>query len=325
MENIGFDSAIENRSIWDSDNLGLYLKQIGQIPLLDKEDEWYLGNHVQEGHAAQKELVTNPNLSCEQKDALEVVVEVGKLATHAFVEANLRLVVSEAKKKFSLDKALKPLDLIQLGNLGVIRAVEKFKPEKGFKFSTYATWWIKQFIDRGISDTGSTIRLPVHTWDRVKDIDRASRRLQIEGKPYDDDSIAAEMGLTKEELQELLSFGSRAHSVSLQIDISDNDKRTPTELEKVVADTESVMPFETIETNLVFEEVIEKLLAALTEQERELIRHRYFTNEPLSQRATMEKMGITEDRFYKVKSSALLKLRKAASKNNFRAQDLLAS
>jgi RNA polymerase sigma factor (sigma-70 family) len=161
----------------DEDLVRLYLDSIGRYPLLTKEQEWDLSRLIYEGREA-KEQVSKVGLKTARQRQLLSAVELGEAATEQFINANLRLVVSIAKRYQSSELPL--LDLVQEGNLGLIHAVSKFDWRKGFKFSTYATWWIKQAISRGIDNTGRTIRLPVHAGDQVRRLLRTKR--QIEGQ-----------------------------------------------------------------------------------------------------------------------------------------------
>lgn len=159
----------------EEDLVRLYLTDIGQYVLLTKDDEVRLAKEIEEGKAAEKQLANSSKLDAQRKRELRKVVRIGTRAERQFVQSNLRLVVSIAKKYQA--SGLPLLDLIQEGNLGLMHAVEKFDWRKGFKFSTYATWWIRQAITRGIANTGRTIRLPVHAATHSPDCRRPARAL----------------------------------------------------------------------------------------------------------------------------------------------------
>ena len=166
----------------EEDLVRLYLTDIGQYVLLTKDDEVRLAKEIEEGKTAEKQLNNSNKLSAEKKRELRKIQRIGTRAERQFVQSNLRLVVSIAKKYQA--SGLPLLDLIQEGNLGLMHAVEKFDWRKGFKFSTYATWWIRQAITRGIANTGRTIRLPVHAGDTLARLQKARSRLELKfGRP----------------------------------------------------------------------------------------------------------------------------------------------
>ncbi|HEU5448182.1 MAG TPA: sigma-70 family RNA polymerase sigma factor, partial [Acidimicrobiia bacterium] len=166
----------------EEDLVRLYLTDIGQYPLLTKDDEVRLAQAIEGGNAARTELEKGSSISASKKRELRRSVTEGEQAQRTFVQSNLRLVVSIAKKYQA--SGLPLLDLIQEGNLGLMHAVEKFDWRKGFKFSTYATWWIRQAITRGIANTGRTIRLPVHAGDTLARLQKARARLELKlGRP----------------------------------------------------------------------------------------------------------------------------------------------
>ncbi len=173
---------MNQNSSYTPDLLGLYLDEAGSFPLLTKADEMRLGQIIQEGQAARATLESGGKLSPSERRRLRKEVAAAEGATTQFINANLRLVVSVARK---YQWSGLPLgDLIQEGNLGLIHAVEKFDWRKGFKFSTYATWWIRQAITRGIANTGRTIRLPVHAGDTLARVQKAQARLELKfGRP----------------------------------------------------------------------------------------------------------------------------------------------
>ena len=178
----------------EEDLVRLYLTDIGQYPLLTKEDEVRLAQAIEGGKAAAEELESEADLAVPRKRELRRTVRKGREAERTFVQSNLRLVVSIAKKYQA--SGLPLLDLIQEGNLGLMHAVEKFDWRKGFKFSTYATWWIRQAITRGIANTGRTIRLPVHAGDTLARLQKARARLELKyGRPATLTELATEVRL----------------------------------------------------------------------------------------------------------------------------------
>src|SRR5271169_3680232 len=197
----------------DQDLVKLYLRDIGRYPLLSKDDEARLGQAIEAGHeaAALAESETSPTPA--RKRQLRQIQRAGATAHETFVSSNLRLVVSIAKKYQA--SGLPLLDLVQEGNLGLIHAVEKFDWRKGFKFSTYATWWIRQAITRGIANTGRTIRLPVHAGDMLSSVQRAQGQLESKlGRPPTVDELVTETSLSYERLIDVLRWRSEPLSLS---------------------------------------------------------------------------------------------------------------
>src|SRR5580693_2495640 len=202
----------------DEDLVRLYLSDIGQYTLLTKDDEVHLAQTIEEGREAKAELEASENdkkikLTPSRKQALKRAAHRGDQAERDFVQSNLRLVVSIAKKYQA--SGLPLLDLIQEGNLGLMHAVEKFDWRKGFKFSTYATWWIRQAITRGIANTGRTIRLPVHAGDTLARVQKAQSRLELKfGRPPTIKELCDECEMPEDKLIEALRFRSEPISLS---------------------------------------------------------------------------------------------------------------
>src|SRR3984957_6842684 len=196
----------------DEDLVRLYLSDIGQYTLLTKDDEVHLAQTIEEGREAKAELEASENdnkikITPSRKQALKRAVHRGDQAERDFVQSNLRLVVSIAKKYQA--SGLPLLDLIQEGNLGLMHAVEKFDWRKGFKFSTYATWWIRQAITRGIANTGRTVRLPVHAGDKLARVQKAQSRLELKfGRPPTIKELCDECEMPEDKLIEALRFRS---------------------------------------------------------------------------------------------------------------------
>jgi RNA polymerase sigma factor (sigma-70 family) len=221
----------------DEDLVRLYLTDIGQYPLLTKDDEVRLAQAIEAGREAEEELAKAPKgLTAAKKRELRRGVIGGEQAQQTFVQSNLRLVVSIAKKYQA--SGLPLLDLIQEGNLGLMHAVEKFDWRKGFKFSTYATWWIRQAITRGIANTGRTIRLPVHAGDTLARVQKAQARLELKlGRPATLVELGIEVEMPEDKLVEALRF--RAEPLSLSEPLREDGDA---ELGDVVEDRSAVSP-----------------------------------------------------------------------------------
>ncbi len=197
----------------EEDLVRLYLTDIGQYPLLTKDDEVRLAQQIEKGNEAREQLNTAKGLTPAKKRELRRGARHGDDAQQTFVQSNLRLVVSIAKKYQA--SGLPLLDLIQEGNLGLMHAVEKFDWRKGFKFSTYATWWIRQAITRGIANTGRTIRLPVHAGDTLARLQKARSRLELKlGRPATLSELAAEVEMPEDKVTEALRFAAEPLSLS---------------------------------------------------------------------------------------------------------------
>ncbi|MED5584503.1 MAG: sigma-70 family RNA polymerase sigma factor, partial [Actinomycetota bacterium] len=253
----------------EEDLVRLYLTDIGQYPLLTKEGEVRLAQQIEGGVAARSEMdKAGDNVAPAKRREYRRAIRHGDEAERTFVQSNLRLVVSIAKKYQA--SGLPLLDLIQEGNLGLMHAVEKFDWRKGFKFSTYATWWIRQAITRGIANTGRTIRLPVHAGDTLARLQKARSRLEHRyGRPATLSELAAEVEMPEEKVTEALRFAAEPLSLSEPLR-EDGDA----ELGDVVEDRAAESPFERAATALLPEE-ISRLLAPLDEREREILKLRF--------------------------------------------------
>jgi len=288
----------------DQDLVRLYLNEVGRYALLTKADEARLGQLVQAGQEAAVELRSGSLLPAVRRRELRRAVQAGERATDAFVKANLRLVVSVASKyQWS---GLPLLDLVQEGNLGLIHAVEKFDWRKGFKFSTYATWWIRQAIGRAIDNTARTIRLPGHVGDQVRKVRKAKNMLEARlGRAPTDAELSAEAGLAEQLIADLLRYDE--DPISLAGWVGDGED---TELGDLVADRSTPSPFDEVAGMLLPEE-IERLLSALSANEREVLRLRFGLDQ--GEPRTLEQVGIALDlsgeRIRKIERSALAKLR----------------
>ena len=302
----------------EEDLVRLYLTDIGQYPLLTKEGEVELAKKIEEGLKAEEKTKANSaKLTPTEIRKLKVIIRRGSKAERTFVQSNLRLVVSIAKKYQA--SGLPLLDLIQEGNLGLMHAVEKFDWRKGFKFSTYATWWIRQAITRGIANTGRTIRLPVHAGDTLARLQRARSRLEIKfGRQATLAELSAEVEMPEDKVTEALRFAAEPLSLSEPLR-EDGDA----ELGDVVEDRSAESPFETAATALLPEE-ISRLLAPLDEREREILKLRFGLDrgEPRTLEEVGEHFDLTRERIRQIEARAMSKLRHPSSDTG--ARDLLA-
>jgi len=301
----------------DEDLVRLYLTDIGQYPLLTKDDEVRLAQAIELRWEAEEELKTKKGLTTTRRRELNRAVRDGEKAQRTFVQSNLRLVVSIAKKYQA--SGLPLLDLIQEGNLGLMHAVEKFDWRKGFKFSTYATWWIRQAITRGIANTGRTIRLPVHAGDTLARVQKAQARLELKlGRPATLSELGAEVELPEDKLIEALRF--RAEPLSLSEPLREDGDA---ELGDVVEDRSAESPFEMAATALLPVE-INRLLAPLDEREREILRLRFGLDrgEPRTLEEVGEHFNLTRERIRQIEARAMSKLRHPSSDTG--ARDLLS-
>jgi RNA polymerase sigma factor (sigma-70 family) len=302
----------------EEDLVRLYLTDIGQFTLLTKDDEVRLAQAIETGGAARKELERKgKEMTAARKRELKRQIRAGDDATDAFVESNLRLVVSIAKKYQA--SGLPLLDLIQEGNLGLMHAVEKFDWRKGFKFSTYATWWIRQAITRGIANTGRTIRLPVHAGDTLARLQKARSRLELKfGRPPTQAELSIEVEMPEDKVTEALRFALEPLSLSEPLR-EDGDA----ELGDVVQDRSAESPFEMAATALLPDEIT-RLLSPLDEREREILRLRFGLDrgEPRTLEEVGEHFNLTRERIRQIEARAMSKLRHPSADTG--ARDLLA-
>ncbi len=259
---------IEAGATLSVDVLRLYLNQIGRVPLLTAEQEVELARAMEAGLFAAERLGQGGKIKPELRADLQYIVREGERAKQHMLEANLRLVVSVAKKYAGRGMGL--TDLIQEGNLGLIRAVEKFDYTKGFKFSTYATWWIRQALTRAMADQARTIRLPVHMVEQVNKIRRVERDLVVQlGRKPTAAEIAVEVDLTPERVEEIRSYNRDPASLDALIG-EDSDAS----LGDFIEDEHAVMPGEAAAFLLMREE-LSAVLASLTDRERRVMEMRY--------------------------------------------------
>jgi RNA polymerase sigma factor (sigma-70 family) len=284
-----------------------YLAELGSYPLLTAEDEVELAQAIEAGRRAQQRLSSDETLDKKTKAKLVAEVEVAAEARRRFIQSNLRLVVSIAKRYQGTGMAL--LDLIQEGNLGLMRAVEKFDHRKGFKFSTYATWWIRQSIGRGIADKGRTIRLPSHLIDTITSLSRASSAmLKLLGREPTVEELAAETGLAVDKIQ--IALKAAPDLVSLSSGVGDDDA----ELGDLLADESAEVPFEVAASALERED-LRALLDHLNDREREILALRFglIDNQPLTLDEVGRRYNVTRERIRQIEAKALTKLRHPCS------------
>jgi RNA polymerase sigma factor (sigma-70 family) len=300
--------ATSHRATYDDEHLvELYLVDISRHPLLTKRDEMELAQRIEAGAQAQEQLGAGDGPGPKARRELGRRARDGESARQTFVESNLRLVISIAKHYRS--SGLQFLDLVQEGNLGLLHAVDKFDWRKGFKFSTYATWWIRQAIQRGIANTSRTIRLPVHAGDHVLRARQARDRLesQLRRTPTRAE-IAAELGVPQDVLDELLHRGKTP--LSLSAPLSDDGDG---ELADVLPDPLAASPFDAAAAALLPGEIA-KLLLPLTPREREVLTLRFGLDRGESR--TLDEVGVyfelTRERIRQIEAKAMAKLRHPA-------------
>jgi len=302
----------------DEDLVRLYLSDIGRFELLTKADEVRLAQAIEAGRAAGDELKeSGRNITAARRRELRRAVRQGEDSEQAFVQANLRLVVSIAKKYQA--SGLPLLDLVQEGNLGLIHAVEKFDWRKGFKFSTYATWWIRQSITRGIANTGRSIRLPVHAGDVLARLRKTRLRIEMEqGRQATVAELAAELDLAPDKVVEALRFASEPLSLSEPI-----REDGEAELGDMVEDRSAVSPTDEVLVAMLPGEIA-RLLQPLDDRERAILTLRYGLDrgEPRSLEEVGEHFDLTRERIRQIESRAMSKLRHPSSESG--ARDLLS-
>ncbi|MFQ5968478.1 MAG: RNA polymerase sigma factor RpoD [Acidimicrobiia bacterium] len=290
-----------------SDPVRMYLHEIGRVPLLTPRQEVDLAMQIEAGKRAEKRLAETSELTVEDRVILERAVRAGERAEERVIEANLRLVVSIAKKY--VGRGMPMLDLIQEGNLGLMRAVEKFDYRKGFKFSTYATWWIRQAVTRALADQGRTIRVPVHMVETINKLSVAQRTLMQElGREPSIEEIAAELEVDPDRVTELARIAQ--DPVSLETPLGVEEDST---LGDFVEDSDAVVPVEAASFKLL-QEYVAHALEDLNERERQVIIMRFGLDD--GRVRTLEEVGayfdVTRERIRQLETKALAKLRHPA-------------
>ncbi|MCG0066675.1 sigma-70 family RNA polymerase sigma factor [Streptomyces tricolor] len=290
-----------------------YLREIGRIPLLTAAEEVELARRVEAGLFAEEKLGSTPDLDNQLALDLDRLVVMGRVAKRRLIEANLRLVVSVAKRY--VGRGLTMLDLVQEGNLGLIRAVEKFDYARGYKFSTYATWWIRQAMSRALADQARTIRVPVHVVELINRVVRVQRRmLQERGYEPTPDEVAAHLDLPPERVGEVLRLAQEP--VSLHAPVGEEDDVA---LGDLIEDGDAASPVESA-AFLLLKEHLEAVLSTLGERERKVVQLRYGLAD--GRPRTLEEIGrifgVTRERIRQIESKTLNKLRDHAFADQLR-------
>ena len=292
---VGQDSA---------DLVGMYLREIGRYPLLSKDDEVFLAQQIEAGRGAAQELATGAVTDGAERRRLRRVVVEGRAAHDAFVHANLRLVVSIARRYRV--QGLGVLDFIQDGNLGLIHAVEKFDWRKGFKFSTYATWWIRQAISRGVASSARTVRLPSHIEDRLTQYRRTRDELEGKlGRVPSVSEVAQAVSLSEPEVEEMLRFANEPLSLSQPL-VRDSNL----EFGDFIEDRHALSPCDTAMDGVVADNLM-ALLRVLDDRERLVLSMRYGLDrgEPLTLAEVGQHLNICRERVRQIEDRAMARLR----------------
>ena len=300
-----FESALSAEGVAIDDPVKVYLKEIGRVPLLTPEEEVNLALTIKAGSEAKEKYDADPDaLSEEEKAACLKAIKKGVAARKRLSEANLRLVVSIAKRY--VGRGMQFLDLIQEGNLGLIKAVEKFDHTKGFKFSTYATWWIRQAITRAIADQARTIRIPVHMVETINKVKKVSSQLLHEqGKEPTAEEIAERLEMSVDKVREIMRVAQEP--VSLETPIGEEED---SHLGDFIPDDEAPVPAE-VASHTLLREQLSEVLDTLTEREEKVLRLRFGLEDGRSR--TLEEVGkefnVTRERIRQIEAKALRKLR----------------
>ena len=291
------------------DPVRMYLKEIGKIPLLTTDEEMLYAEQVVEGRVAKAKLDEieaddNNTVTIEEYEHLQDIVEVAEEAKDKLVNANLRLVVSIAKKYLS--RGLQFLDLIQEGNMGLIKAVDKFDHKKGFKFSTYATWWIRQAITRAVADQARTIRIPVHMVETINKLVRIQRQLVQEfSREPTPEEVAERMDITVEKVQQIQRIAQEP--ISLESPVGEEEDSS---LGDFISDPHALDPYE-YTAKMKLREELDEVLATLTEREERVLRLRFGLID--GRQRTLEEVGkefnVTRERIRQIEAKALRKLK----------------
>ena len=306
------EELVDPNTLVDSFNIDdpvrMYLKEIGKVPLLTADEEVTLATSMSEGNLAKERLAeieeNNEEISAEEQAELETLVKQGENSKQKLAEANLRLVVSIAKRY--VGRGMLFLDLIQEGNLGLIKAVEKFDYTKGYKFSTYATWWIRQAITRAIADQARTIRIPVHMVETINKVIRVSRQLLQElGHDPSAEEISEEMGMPVDKVREILKIAQEP--VSLETPIGEEED---SQLGDFIPDEGASEPSEAASFTLLKEQLVD-VLSTLTPREEKVLKLRFGIEDGRTR--TLEEVGkefnVTRERIRQIEAKALRKLR----------------
>jgi RNA polymerase primary sigma factor len=287
------------------DSVGMYLKEMSRVPLLNAEEEFKIAVRIEDGRNAKVDLLRAPGrMRPLERQRLETVVQDGILAREHIIKANTRLVVSIAKRYMGRGVAF--LDLIQEGNLGLMKAVEKFDVHKGFRFSTYATWWIRQTVTRAIADQARTIRVPVHMSDRIRKTYKATHDLEQRlGRVPTLEELALELGLDLQKVQWILRVSWLP--LSLESPVGDDED---SELGMFIEDELTPSPMQSVYQSML-KEKIDEVLGTLSPREARILRLRFGldTGVPYTLEEVGEKFGLTRERIRQIEGKALRRLR----------------
>jgi RNA polymerase primary sigma factor len=285
------------------DTIGLYLKEIGRVPLLTAEEEVMLAKRMEAGRIAQEKLSGN-GLNPEERVGLRTVALDGLAAREHLIRANSRLVISVAKKY--IGRGVPFLDLIQEGNIGLIRAANKFNYRLGHKFSTYATWWIRQAVTRAIADQSRTIRVPVHMGDQINKLLRTAHRLTQElGREPTSEELARALDIPTRKAEEMLRVARRPLSLEMP-----TDDEGESELGDFIEDEDSLAPDEEV-TYSMLRELLQEILQCLPPREVRILQLRYglVDGETYTLEEVGKKLGVTRERVRQIEAQALSRLR----------------
>ena len=312
MEDISEEEIVDPNSMVDSfgtdDPVRMYLKEIGKVNLLSSDEEIELAQAMDAGNAAKEQLAelqaAGEEIPAEVQAELDKAIKKGERAKQRLAEANLRLVVSIAKRY--VGRGMQFLDLIQEGNLGLIKAVEKFDHTKGFKFSTYATWWIRQAITRAIADQARTIRIPVHMVETINKLVRVQRQLlQDLGRDPTPEEIGAEMDMSADRVREIQKISQEP--VSLETPIGEEED---SQLGDFIEDSQAVVPPDAASFSML-QEQLGQVLDSLADRERKVIELRFglVDGHPRTLEEVGREFGVTRERIRQIESKTLAKLR----------------
>ena len=301
------EDEFDENEVETDDPIKQYLKEIGRFPLLTAEEEADLAKKVEAGKEAEEKLASSKKISAKERAGLNKIIDAAKQARNTLSECNLRLVVSIAKRYVS--RGLTFLDLCQEGNLGLMKAVDKFDWRRGYKFSTYATWWIKQSVTRAIADQSRTIRIPVHMVETINKMHRAMRILtQENGREPSVKELAVFLEIEENKVREIMEV--ERDPSSLEMPVGEEEESS---LGDFIEDEKSLKPEEITERRMLQQD-IDKVLANLSPKEATIIELRYglHGNKPCTLEELGKIFGVTRERIRQIESAALRKMRTPA-------------